>query len=263
MIILPANSKNFLVSTDTGIEFLSKYTQTLKGYMDKIKLILIEKDHTLKLNEKLIPTKTLEKKLQKNLYINIMDLPIFIPPGLNIKAIDYSNVLEEAVEINIKLIPNILNPLQRYLSIILTDINLLNQKTLHTSLKDFQSNDTVTMNKKIGRSFITGSTQVTKPLKDVYSNFNEMKLTFQKVEEISAKYNSISYDGVKKTINTTNHYLKVIINELENYEGKDLIEVNKLNQYVFTAALEIEFYGVMGYYLTSFITSLNRTYEKL
>lgn len=209
--------------------------------------------------------KEVKRYIESISYPNFRETLVVVPAGLNIPLIDYIPLLEEGVEINQRLLTQILKPFDRWLGQLLSHPEHLRTLAGNRSLMSFEPSDINDVKLNFEQTFLKGSTIYERLAKEVFRNNSEVKLVFDLTESLVKDFNQINRIEIIKQVDDIASNLGQLMNrysegDTEYQFGHRANEL--LSKIVFSMAQEVEFYGFMNYQLKQLTVALDTNVNK-
>lgn len=213
-----------------------------------------------------VPSYTrVRSRLERTSYASLRETKVFVPTGLGVSYKTYLTVLEAPVEINEKLLKEILTPFSRWLAEALTDPDKLGRVS-PSSMRDFKPHNLDKALEELGECFDKGSNQNQVPFKQAFARNADVKDVLADAETLTGRFIAIDRKQVMRKVDEISANMDVLFARLEDPEsGYDLNRNTEklLSQLLFTMGQEVEFYGSIAYQLTQVTVSLQNTVDNL
>lgn len=202
-----------------------------------------------------------ERKLNKVSYADIRETEIFIPAGMMVTYPEYVNTLKEAVDSASRVHQDILEPVSRWLGIMLSDPREVMSARGH-GLENFAPHNIDKHYSDLGNCFQKGSNRNKVKAKEVIKRNKDLAETFEVAEEMTGNFIRANHKNVVESTEEITDLLQRFIERFE--EGEDGYDIPKqhlefLSKVGYTLAQEVEFYSVVNYQLTTLTKSLKDT----
>lgn len=208
----------------------------------------------------------LEGKIKDLPYIDLRELKAFTPTGMQLPMLDYVKVLDEAVRVSNSIIMDILSPFDKFIAEGLNDVEKFSKAGNFKVISKFKPHDIDGITMRLGKCFKKGNNETEVHIKNLYKSNSEMKLVYDKTDDMVAKTLLTSESKVSELTSSIADNLETLITRIEEDPDRYVLsERNKelFAKMVYTVAEEIEFYGVTLYNLKALVTALNNTAESL
>ena len=213
-----------------------------------------------------IKSRPIKKKLDAVSYADLREVQVFVPAGLTSSYLDYLTVLDKAVAITEGLQEKILNPFARWLAIGLANPESFKNVRGGSSLRDFEPHNIDKVILELGAAFRKGSSLHQVPMKVAFARNADVHTVLEKANELNERFMKTDRKAVKEKVAEITELLDTLIERVEEAEENyDLspVSLDLLSKLSFTLAQEVEFYGTVGFQLSSTMVSLHNTVEKL
>ena len=201
------------------------------------------------------------KRVNKHNYLDISPLTAYVPEGLDVTYLKYSNELMlSAIHAS-----GVLNGIMSKYTVFLSQ--LINSNDVKLSTLSF-SNEHVglttareKLNDDIGKCFKHGSTKAETTLGKVTERNSDWKEVLDKSQAIIKLINSVDRSALNKKIHESVTYLNIILNKIERHELNNSSPevVNNLSSGAYQVASELEFFSITYYRILAFVNSIENT----
>lgn len=210
-------------------------------------------------------SRNVKKALDGKLFTDLSALKTPVPIGVYTTYSQYLTVLEANVDTSALLLDNVLTPMVRWLALGVSDPSTL-KNVSGSGIRNFKPNNVEKQLGDLEACFKPNSEHATIPFKVAFDNKADVEGVYKHAEIVTDKLITIDHKKVKKKIEEAYDLLGALIRNLEDDEVKQSTSdetVQYLQKVSYSAAQEIEFYGLVLYQVEAMSVALNRLYEKL
>lgn len=205
------------------------------------------------------------KQLDRLSYADIREKEVFIPAGLNVTYPEYLDILEQAVESASHVHQDILEPVARWLGIMLADPRGVLSSRGH-GLEEFEPHNIDKHYNDLGKCFVKGNNRNRIPAKEVFKRNKDIVESVDQLQEMTANFIRANHKSVVESTEEITDLLQRFIERFE--EGEDGYDIPKqhlefLSKVGYTLAQEVEFYSVVNYQLTAVSKAMKDTVHAL
>lgn len=252
-------SKQVSLEAFSGGDIKSLLTNTFPGIVEDVKSFF----NKFSPNEPGIGLTSNEyafiKDLSKHSYLDISPLTAYVPEGLDVTYLEYSEVLLGVVDHSV----NILSILGEYSAFISQLINN-NDGKLSTSPLLRQGDlekARAKLNSELGKCFKHGSTKAEVNIGTVIKRNADWEHVFKNTAGLSKLINSVDRKFLNKKIQECATLLDVVIEKSKRgeLEGMSPQALSNLSSGVYQVASELEFFSITYFRVLAFTTSVDRT----
>lgn len=208
----------------------------------------------------------LKKDLSNTPYTDLRDVKIFVPAGMVSTYLEYLAALKQAVEITEGIHTKVLGPFSRWLAIGLANPESFKNVRGNNGLRDFEPHNIDRVLLSLGAVFQKGGSNHQVAFKTAFSRNADVETAMDLANELNERYMKTDRKAVKDKVTEITVMLDTLIERIEEAEENyDLspVSLDLLSKLSFTLAQEVEFYGTVGYQVTSVMTTLHDTLDKL
>ena len=244
----------------------SKILRNISEFTSQLKTLVTSDDN---FDEKLaaVPSyRPMRKTVEDSSYADLRERTIFIPEGLVVPYLDYQEVLKKSVEICEKINPEVLQPMRRWLAEVNNDPERLRSVRGASSLPDFNPHNVDRLSLEVGECFRSGGSKIKGKFKDYFARNKDVKKVYEQHDDLVSRLVATNRSEIIASVDAISELLSGLIENME--DDPDAYEFSSKSKEVlaslsFTAAQEVEFYGVTHYQMTALNTALTDTQEVL
>lgn len=203
-------------------------------------------------------------------YITIGDVTVYVPVGLNVTYVTYVSVLEELMTFLQHIDSDLIKPIQKELGAVTNNPDILASKSgfkFNTSKASILKLDIEEMTKKLSDCFDANSKDSTMPYKKAFARNSELEEVHKRTSNLLDQMKVSEPDKVHESVNSLFGTVESLVEVLKDNYGED--EMKKmdgtmvLSEVMYQAAKWVEFYGVVNNQLLMLSSAINDTEEKL
>ena len=209
------------------------------------------------------PDNRLNSKISQIPYSELASLRAYVPEGFSGNAFEYAKVLEESWDHANKIISDVLNPYNAYISGLLSSTDATKSTLGKPQFLLKMDRDRTALNTEIGR-FFTAGTSTSDKLNKFYGRSSELLEVKSKVLFLAEKLAESKVDHVQAQTQNTIDLVNALSNSIANTEEFNQISpqtVKALGESTLTVAREVEFYAITRYRIEAFIKCFQDTLE--
>lgn len=237
---------------------LPKFVESLQNHLTSLS---ISGDLAKPLNYR-----RLDRDISKTPYTDLREVMIYVPAGLGVTYLDYLKVLESAVKVAEGLDKNVLQPFSRWLAIGLANPETFASVKGNSSLKDFNPHNIDRVLMELGDCYSKGSNVHSLPYKNAFARNADLSTAMDLANTLNERFAKTSPKAIREKVQEISEKLDILTTRIEeaeeNYDFSP-VSIEVLSKLSFTLAQEVEFYGTVGYQVTSTVTALHDTSQKL
>lgn len=206
----------------------------------------------------------MERVLKDKLYTDLSSTNVFVPIGLYTTYEHYLDTLVEAVSVTEHLLPNVLTPLTRYLALCLTDPSQL-KSISGSGIKGFKPNNVDKQLQALEACFKKDSEHGTIPYKVAFERNADVVTVYNKANTVVERFITVNHKEIERKMNEASDLLDNLVRRLEEDDSHQASDatIDILEKVSYTAAQEIEFYGLIAYQVEAMSVALANTSVRL
>lgn len=210
----------------------------------------------------LAPDNRLNSKISQIPYSELAGVRGYVPEGFSGSAADYVKVLDESWEHASKVISEVLNPYNAYVSGLLSNVEATKSTEKKPEFLTRMDRDRDDLNKEIGR-FFKGSTGTSDKLSKFYRRSQEVVDVKIGLERLLSRLAEPNVDLVQKNTRDTLELVNALIASNKTEELKQISPqcIRALAEATLTVAKEVEFYAITRYRVEGFAKCFEDTLE--
>lgn len=210
------------------------------------------------------PENRLDSKISQIPYSELANIRAYVPEGFSGNAFEYTKVLQESLDHANKVISDVLNPYNTYISELLSSIDATKSTQGKPQFLVKMDKDRDTLNAEVGK-FFKNSTITSDKVSKFYHNSNEVINVKTKVNALVAQLESSNVLLVQKNTRDTLELLNALTksNKAEELNSISPETIKALAESTLTVAREVEFYAITRYRAEAFIKCFQDTLEIL
>lgn len=203
------------------------------------------------------------KELGKHNYMDIGPLSAFIPEGLDVKYIPYSEELVKAAEHAAKVLSGTMATYTVFLSQLINNADAKLASDSFDKVYENLSKEREQINAALGKCFKKGSTKSETTISEVVDRNNDWQKVFENADVMVKLIESVDRKALNKKIEESTKLLEVIMEKIrrDEFVGMSPEVIRNLSDGAYCMASELEFYSVTHYKILAFTTCLNRTID--
>lgn len=198
----------------------------------------------------------------KTSFVELMDLPAFVPEGVVVDYLTYINVLHDATTKLQRLVPNLLN---NYASFLGTIINFEDKaKGSWVSFEALLKKEEIEFERIVARlksCSKEGRDETRVTIDKVVGRNADWTSVFKELGELNSDFYRINHNDIKKAIEQCVVNLDIIKKNINNGKYGDASHetVKTLSDMAYSVATELEFYAIIYYKIESLNKSIKDT----
>lgn len=206
--------------------------------------------------------------LDRNPYLSIGDVTVFVPVGLNVNMLEYVETLEESVEYLANINDGLLIPLRALMGKYVNEPDLLNSRKVlpleNKTKTEYSQKRLDKLISDISECFDPRQRTDKEKFKKVYSRNQDLNITSERVLQLQDNLNRINHTNVRECMKTIHDYATNIAEQI-NVESLDVNDkiVDMLTDRMYLAAAWVEFYGHICQKATVVSKALEDTRSKI
>jgi hypothetical protein len=245
----------------SGADIKSLLTETIPGIIGEVKgyfnkFLPSQPGITLNFNQN-----DFIKEMNKHSYLDISPLRAYVPEGLEVTYLEYSEeLLESAMHAS-----NVLNGVMSAYTVFLSQLISNSDAKLSTSSflathKDLEKKR-IRLNEEIGECFGKGSTKAEVSIGEVINRNNDWEKILKNSDAILKLVNNVDRNTLNKKVKECVTMLDVIMEKIKRGEldNASAETVKNLSDGAYHVACELEFFAITVYRAMSFAGALELT----
>lgn len=244
--------------------YLNAFTSKVPEFFGRAKEVITQAFNSIAYDDfDRVDSGALQRATRNIPFLNMVDLEVAVPVGMKVTYKKYLETILHAQDSTDKLIVGVLKPLQQHLAILLNDPVKMSNVSSGTGVKfTFVDLD------KLRASFAACIDQKANNGYSTYGAVFERPSDLREVDRLTqsavARYQAIGTAKVQKIIEDINQMVEILMQRVE--EDPDAYKfsgpvLKQLVSMVYSAAQQVEFYGLIGFRIKTVTASLNQTYK--
>lgn len=197
-------------------------------------------------------------------YGQVMHLRVQCPEGFKGNVLDYTNTLKQAVQQALRVQPDVLIPLEDFLSKLVSVPGYARDTKTHLRGIDKAGLDRVELVRQT-QKFFNGSSKATAVFSELYRNMNEWQAAYDSIKQIQDQVNSINHEELLNAVQRITKLIQMVkvAHEAKELENMSKTVITELSTSVYEAAKQVEQLSITLFAVYVLSNVMNDTAQKV
>ena len=204
------------------------------------------------------------KRISGIQYLDIAELTVYVPEGLQTSYLEYSNELNAAAQ-RAAGVEAELSKFSKYIAVLLSDRQAKIDHVLNAQEFTTMAKSRAAVVEAMAQHFAKGSTRTDVRYATAVRRNSEWETIYKNVEHQQKLLNPAALEHVRKKMDECVDLLDRLVKSAERGEFQDAApeQIKKLSNYVYEMASELEFFSVVFYRCRALAESVDATMKKV
>lgn len=197
-------------------------------------------------------------------YNQVMHLRVQCPEGFKGNILDYTNTLKQAAQQALRVQPEILVPLEDFLSKLVSVPGYARDTKSHLREIDKLGLERIELVRQT-QKFFNGSSKATAIFSDIYRNMNEWQTAYDAIKQIQDQVNSINHDELLNSVQRITKLIQMVktAHEAKELENMSKTVITELSTSIYEAAKQVEQLSITLFAVYVLSNVMNDTAQKV